>query len=59
MKRTPGMGVLEAERVGFEPTVTGKGHNAFRERPDQPLRHLSTIQGLRLSDMESGLKLVN
>jgi hypothetical protein len=30
-----------AERVGFEPTVARKGHNGFRDRPDQPLRHLS------------------
>ncbi len=31
-----------AERVGFEPTVP-KGHNAFRVRPDRPLRHLSRV----------------
>ncbi len=30
-----------AERVGFEPTVPREGHNGFRDRPVQPLRHLS------------------
>ena|GEM_PF-6222120 len=29
-----------AERLGFEPRVP-KGHNGFRDRPVQPLRHLS------------------
>ena len=30
-----------AERLGFEPRVTPKSHNGFRDRPDQPLWHLS------------------
>ena len=30
-----------AERVGFEPTVTRKGYNGFRDRPNRPLWHLS------------------
>ena len=30
-----------AERVGFEPTVARKDHNGFRDRPDNPLWHLS------------------
>jgi hypothetical protein len=30
----------DAERVGFEPTVP-QGHNGFRDRPIQPLSHLS------------------
>jgi hypothetical protein len=34
-------GILLAERVGFEPTVAKKGHNGFRDRPIQPLWHLS------------------
>ena len=33
--------VLEAERVGFEPTVAHTDHNGFRDRPIQPLWHLS------------------
>ena len=35
---------LSAEREGFEPTVPRKGHTGFRNRPDQPLRHLSESQ---------------
>ena len=31
-----------AERVGFEPTVRQTTDNDFRDRPVQPLRHLST-----------------
>ena len=31
-----------AERVGFEPTVPRR-YNGFRDRPDRPLRHLSSI----------------
>jgi hypothetical protein len=30
-----------AERLGFEPRVTQKSHNGFRDRPIQPLWHLS------------------
>src|SRR5262249_36977994 len=30
-----------AERQGFEPWEPSKGLNGFRNRPDQPLRHLS------------------
>ncbi len=30
-----------AEREGFEPSVR-KAHNGFRDRPVQPLRHLSS-----------------
>src|SRR3990170_3327720 len=30
-----------AERVGFEPTVAHTDHNGFRDRPIQPLWHLS------------------
>ncbi len=30
-----------AERVGFEPTVARLDHNGFRDRPIQPLWHLS------------------
>lgn len=30
-----------AEREGFEPSVTRKSHNGFRDRPIQPLWHLS------------------
>jgi hypothetical protein len=33
--------IYQAERVGFEPTVARKDHNGFRDRPVQPLRHLS------------------
>ena len=32
---------FEAEREGFEPSMTLTGHNGFRDRPDQPLWHLS------------------
>jgi hypothetical protein len=32
---------VQAEGVGFEPTVTTKGHSGFRDRPDRPLRHPS------------------
>ena len=32
---------LLAERVGFEPTVRREPYNGFRDRPVQPLRHLS------------------
>ena len=36
-----------AEREGFEPSVRNKPHNGFRDRPDQPLLHLSySILGL-------------
>ena len=31
-----------AEREGFEPTVR-KAYNGFRDRPDRPLRHLSSL----------------
>ena len=31
-----------AERQGFEPWVP-KRHNGFRDRPDRPLRHLSSV----------------
>ena len=34
-----------AERVGFEPTVPRR-HNGFRDRPIQPLSHLSVSLGL-------------
>jgi hypothetical protein len=30
-----------AERAGFEPAVLNKEHTGFRNRLDQPLRHLS------------------
>jgi hypothetical protein len=30
-----------AERQGFEPWAPTKGRNGFRDRPFQPLRHLS------------------
>jgi hypothetical protein len=33
--------IILAEREGFEPSVTLTGHNGFRDRPDQPLWHLS------------------
>ena len=33
--------LMLAERQGFEPWVTQKSHNGFRDRPDQPLWHLS------------------
>jgi hypothetical protein len=33
-----------AERQGFEPWVTQKSHNGFRDRPDQPLWHLSRLR---------------
>jgi hypothetical protein len=33
---------LKTERAGFEPAVP-KGHTGFRNRLDQPLRHLSVI----------------
>ena len=36
-----------AERVGFEPTVR-MTYNGFRDRPDRPLRHLSSSRGGRL-----------
>jgi hypothetical protein len=32
-----------AERVGFEPTVARLDHNGFRDRPIQPLWHLSAL----------------
>jgi hypothetical protein len=40
-----GFSVNKAERVGFEPTVVRVGHNGFRDRPDQPLWHLSRAGG--------------
>ena len=36
-----------AERVGFEPTVVRLGHNGFRDRPIQPLWHLSESDPVR------------
>ena len=33
--------LLQAERVRFELTVTHTSHNGFRDRPIQPLWHLS------------------
>ena len=33
-----------AERVGFEPTVAHTDHNGFRDRPIQPLWHLSEMR---------------
>jgi hypothetical protein len=33
--------MIQAEGVGFEPTVAHKDHNGFRDRPDRPLRHPS------------------
>jgi hypothetical protein len=33
-----------AERAGFEPAVLLKEHTGFRNRLDQPLRHLSGIK---------------
>lgn len=36
------LGLYFAERQGFEPWVP-KRHNGFRDRPDRPLRHLSSV----------------
>ncbi len=42
-----------AERLGFEPRVTQKSHNGFRDRPDQPLWHLS-VRSWRDYSKETG-----
>ena len=44
MKKEAHKGLLLhfAEREGFEPTVR-KAYNGFRDRPDRPLRHLSSL----------------
>ena len=44
MKKEADKGLLFhfAEREGFEPTVR-KAYNGFRDRPDRPLRHLSSL----------------
>ncbi len=44
MKKEAHKGLLFhfAEREGFEPTVR-KAYNGFRDRPDRPLRHLSSL----------------
>ena len=42
-----------AERQGFEPWVTQKSHNGFRDRPDQPLWHLS-VRSRRDYNKETG-----
>jgi hypothetical protein len=42
--------VGQAERVGFEPTVDRTADNGFRDRPVQPLRHLS--EGSATGDRE-------
>src|SRR5262245_5012998 len=38
-----------AEREGFEPSEPRKGFNGFRDRPVQPLRHLSGAVFTRLT----------
>jgi hypothetical protein len=38
-----GARLVATERAGFEPAVLNKEHTGFRNRLDQPLRHLSVI----------------
>ena len=45
-----GLSIKQAERVGFEPTVDRTADNGFRDRPVQPLRHLS--EGSATGDRE-------
>ena len=42
-----GISALQAEGVGFEPTVRLTPHNGFRDRPVQPLRHPSRVKRRR------------
>ena len=57
MKKEAHKGLLFhfAEREGFEPTVR-KAYNGFRDRPDRPLRHLSSL-ALGMLSSESGCKV--
>ena len=58
MKKEAHKGLLFhfAEREGFEPTVR-KAYNGFRDRPDRPLRHLSSHALGKLSP-KSGCKVM-
>ena len=58
MKKEARKGLLLhfAEREGFEPTVR-KAYNGFRDRPDRPLRHLSSL-ALGMLSSESGCKVM-
>ena len=47
---------FSAEREGFEPTVR-KAYNGFRDRPDRPLRHLSSHANGMFSP-KSGCKVI-
>ena len=58
MKKEARKGLLFhfAEREGFEPTVR-KAYNGFRDRPDRPLRHLSSQANGKFSP-KSGCKVI-
>ena len=45
-----------AEREGFEPPVPVTQDNGFRDRPDRPLRHLSSIEIVKLEKMTAYAK---